>query len=67
MSYAFPRQTGDSDKTGMTLREWYAGLAFQAMITKCWWSTKDGKDPERYAGAAFEYADAMIKESEKHK
>lgn len=62
---AFPfvagNQSNPDDRAfseGMTLRQWYAGLAFTGGVGK-------GMKPEIAARIAFEFADAMIKESEK--
>lgn len=61
---AFPRADGkfDSsqiDEQGMDLRDWFAGLAMQAII---------GREDNRFTttlefvgGKAYQYADAMIK------
>jgi hypothetical protein len=49
---------------GMTLREWYAGMALQSVIND--WSTGWTKAAVReIARGAFEIADAMIAEDEK--
>lgn len=44
---------------GMTMREWFAGMAMQGLLA-------DGcHDPKSVAQKAFEVADAMLAESEK--
>jgi len=49
--------------SGMSLREWYAGKAMQAMVIS---GDKKGKrSTEELARAAYGLADAMIKEGKK--
>jgi hypothetical protein len=65
---AFPR-TGEGvgnpnyDEPGMTLRQWYAGLAMMGMA---WFQMKTDSsemvEPEKAAHCAFQMADAMIAE-----
>lgn len=53
---------------GLTKREWYAAIALQGIISSSRGheiNDKPVKSPEEYAVAAFNYADAMIKESDK--
>ena len=68
--YAFPRPGQFSQQTGMTLRDWFAGQALQAIVTKhkpfvsadnkVW-----NKASQRAAAGAYEYADAMLAERSK--
>lgn len=51
--YAFPGEVG----RGMTLRQWYAGLALQGLMAD---PEVDGK-PDTVAQACLRYADALIK------
>lgn len=75
MKYAFPynpkpfvgdgtqwAQDVDSDCVGMTLREYYAGLAMQAMIGV---AEKDDSWHRLLAPVAFKIADAMVEEASK--
>jgi hypothetical protein len=64
---AFPRADGKynsavEDEQGMDLRDWFAGLAMQAII---------GREDNRFTttlefvgGKAYQYADAMMKARE---
>jgi hypothetical protein len=75
---AFP-SSPDSNLTynGMTLRDWFAGKAFEALISKAQFIDRDGQhgvkmntsDMEQFrfdlAASAFAYADAMLAEREK--
>lgn len=47
---------GKQDSSGMTLRQWYAGMAMQALVI-----AYKGEDSESASASAFEYADAMLK------
>lgn len=49
--------------TGMTLRQWYAGMTLSGIVC---WDALYKKLPENIAKAAFKIADAMIAEAEKH-
>ena len=59
---AFPR-TAPHPQNGMTLRQWYAGMAMQGLLAD------EGMDVEGFehnaARKAFAYADAMIAEEKK--
>jgi hypothetical protein len=46
---------------GMTLREWYAGMALQGMLAH----GEPSGTPEEYASDAFDFADAMIEASKR--
>ena len=54
---AFPVVFGDSAYSGMTLRQWYAGMAMQALNTNPSW---DVISCESIAEDAFRQADAML-------
>jgi uncharacterized protein YodC (DUF2158 family) len=41
--------------SGMTLRDWFAGMALQGMLS---WSCKGS--PDEFAALAYENADAML-------
>ena len=57
---AFPIGSGDMrDPTGMTLRDYFAGLAMQGLLTH----DDEGLIPET-ARDAYRYADAMLKARE---
>ena len=47
---------------GLTIRQWYAGLAIQGQIM---WEGMEGNDVKDYSAMAFEYADAMLREGSK--
>ena len=47
-------------RTGMTLRDWFAGMALQGLIG----SPRKLSPSETISGRAYELADAMIKERE---
>ena len=60
---AFP-VVGGTKYDGMTLRDWFAGLALQAIISKApHESVPTGVDESDLARArgAYDYADAMLK------
>ena len=67
---AFPCVHELSETKGMTLRDWFAGQALQAIVTKhkpfvsadnkVW-----NKASQRAAAGAYEYADAMLAERSK--
>jgi len=52
---AFPVVLGDSAYSGMTLRQWYAGMAMQGLVTH-WGSIQAGITVVQ----SFEIADAML-------
>jgi len=60
----FPKLCGD-EWPGMTIREWYAGLAMQGMLAS--YTDPNMSFPEREAAAktAVEFADALIAELNK--
>ncbi len=59
--FAFPSETGSSSgRRGMTMREWYAGLAMAGMIAQ-------GQQYDFAVVNAFVVADKMIVESTKEK
>lgn len=47
--------------TGMTLRQWYAGMALQGLLS----NPNRGYTNIYYVGSAFYFADAMIAHEEK--
>jgi len=64
---AFPIDSeayGDSDLSGMSLRDWFAGLAMQGLIAQsnC---TAIGSEGPIGAKFAYDMADAMMREREK--
>ena len=59
---AFPRSGNwSNDQEGMTLRDWFAGMAMQGMITDP--TTSD--NPDKCAQWSYAQADAMIAERSK--
>jgi hypothetical protein len=67
--YAFPCKTKidgyniDREHTGMTLRQWYAGMAMQGMISAIH-TTRGSLNEDLLSKEAFQFADAMIKAEE---
>lgn len=59
---AFPTFDGDT-YYGMTLRDWFAGMALQGIVGSGQLSV--GAPKELLSGAAYEIADAMLKERSK--
>jgi len=57
---AFP--CGEYTSTGMTLRDYFAAKAMQAMLAHP--NSKETASPQVYASAAYEMADAMLKARE---
>ncbi len=54
---AFPARKNEVDALpGMSLRDWFAGMALQGVLS-C--PTTDGSDAS-FAKGAYEYADAML-------
>jgi hypothetical protein len=63
---AFPIGSGDMrDPTGMTLRDYFAAKAMQAVITGYATQNKVDSYSDYWAGFAYEMADAMLAEREK--
>jgi len=70
---AFPALTATRYYIGMTIREWYAGMALQGILANSQWSLailKEAKEKgydqsDTFAKATIELADAMIAELEK--
>lgn len=73
---AFPNSASDArNKDGMSLRDWFAGMALQGMMLQGTQPNmavhtnarfNSGKDSHyNYASAAFELADAMLAERNK--
>lgn len=64
-------QTGNSSgwETGLSKREWFAGMAMQGLLSnaRLWQNLEDyqGNMLEWIGSQALEYADAIIKQSEK--
>lgn len=52
---AFPVSNGYEYKTGMTLRDWFAGMAMQGLLASGLAQKSGG-----YSRAAYEFADAML-------
>lgn len=66
---AFPGHE-NSGYSGMTMREWFAGVALQGMLASPNRKLKNGDTPSDVAGiaeTAFILADAMLAESKKDK
>lgn len=45
---------------GITLRQYYAGLALQGLLAKAYFHVDGYDDPERHSELAVNYADALI-------
>lgn len=60
---AFPFVTLRSFAPGMSLRNWYAGMALQGICAASWNAMNN---PEETVRASFRMADAMIAESNKN-
>ena len=66
---AFPRPMGQDGRVysesqiGMTMRQWYKGMALQGVLS----SLVDGTKPEPLVAYAASLADAMVEEDEKSK
>lgn len=60
---AFQGYYGDymEPHTGMSLRDWYAGMALQGIIAGCFSGNNQGFTVEGNVTAAYEYADAMLR------
>jgi len=59
---AFPYQTNAlTFQQGMDLRDWFAGLAMQAMVSR---PVSDPKHSNDYAHLAYMMADKMIEQRE---
>jgi hypothetical protein len=66
--YAFPALTEDDEYNGMTLRDWFAGQALTGMLSHQSAASIDGPASDIFvAGAAFQFADAMMVERERAK
>jgi len=62
---AFPIGSGDMrDPTGMTLRDYFAAKAMQAVITGYATQNKVDSYSDYWAGFAYEMADAMLRTRE---
>jgi hypothetical protein len=62
---AFPIGSGDMrDPTGMTLRDYFAAKAMQAVITGYATQNKVDSYCDYWAGFAYEMADAMLRTRE---
>lgn len=59
---AFPTVMIDKPEGGMTLRDYFAAKAMQAMLAHP--DSSDTAGPEIYADAAYQLADAMLKARE---
>ena len=58
---AFPRPysgTSQFAQVGMTLRDYFAAKAMQALIAR---ETRLSQNPMLYTGASYDFADAMMK------
>ena len=62
---AFPCVPGTGTQDGMTLRQWYAGMAMSGLMSQAKLHLADENPLQRYAAWAFMAADAMIAEMEK--
>lgn len=68
---AFPFVT-DDDKAehltvewGMSLRDWFAGMALQGLLAMCAGENVNPGTAEKAAEVAYEHADAMLNERNK--
>jgi hypothetical protein len=52
-------------ESGMTLRDYFAAKAMNAMIQSQIWVNLNRTDPSQIAGDAYQYADAMLAERNK--
>lgn len=50
---------------GMSLRDWFAGMALQGMLAADFMKSSAGQTPSVRALHAYQYADAMISERNK--
>lgn len=62
LHFAFPQQPIFTDHSGMTLRDWFAGLALQGLIAGCFAGNNSGFTVEGNCKAAAEYADKLLEE-----
>jgi len=58
--FVFPERGRNSDNSGLTLRELYAGMVMQGLLA----DTEVVDEPAQLAGVAVEYADALIEKLE---
>jgi hypothetical protein len=59
-----PRENDNVPQTGMSMRQWYKGMALSGLLagdTSCF-----GEDVEKHVKMAAELADASIREDEQH-
>lgn len=59
---AFPRSDDTVDEEGMSLRDWFAGMALNGLLQNTHVQGAFSEGLNRNANAAYEIADAMLKE-----
>jgi hypothetical protein len=57
-AFPLPEFADMEGRRGMTLRQWYAGMALQGLLAHC--ATISDLTLDQFASDAFLYADAMI-------
>lgn len=63
---AFPiADSRDKWMQGMSLRDWFAGMAVEGLMANSKWAAVETPWPEYAAKEAYEIADAMLKERDK--
>lgn len=62
---AFPVDNSNGHPPGVSLREWFAGQALVGYLAAHAGPTVKTPEPEAAAKRAFQFADAMIRESQK--
>lgn len=59
--YVFPR----GQAPGIELRDWFAGMALQGLVSRNWAKSNDHLIMSDYTELAYEMADSMIQERNK--
>ena len=57
---AFPEVCNGQISPGMSLRDWFAGMALHGLLANTFAQATE-TDAKTFAGSAYEFADAMLK------
>lgn len=58
---AFPEVCNGQISPGMSLRDWFAGMAMQGLIANCWADSPE-TPYSQFAFSAYQMADCMLNE-----